>query len=72
MSFNYYERQMKKEIQEQIKKVSYHDTSTGKLMVGLEKEKIDWTRMVSGNFDRSSKHINVRETIYDTTTKRKK
>jgi len=71
ISFNYYEKQMKKEIQEAIKKVSYRDTTTGKLQVGFEKEKIDWDSMVSGNFNRSSKHINMRETIYDTTTKKK-
>lgn len=71
ISFNYYERQMKKEIQEAIKKVSYRDVNTGKIAVGLEREQIDWDSMVSGDFARSSKHINMRETIYDTTTKKK-
>ena len=65
LSFNYYERQMKQEIKDVVKKVSYVDTNTGRIKVGLEKEKIDWDSMVSGSFKRSPKHINMRDTDYD-------
>ena len=61
---------MKKEIQEAIKKVSYRDVNTGKIAVGLEKEQIDWDSMVSGSFNRSPKHINMRDTEYTTIKKK--
>jgi hypothetical protein len=56
---------MKQETKGVVKKVSYVDTNTGRIKVGLEKEKIDWDSMVSGSFKRSPKHINMRDTDYD-------
>jgi len=46
-------------------------TPAGTKRAGIIKEKVDWTGNVSGDFARSSKHINMSETIYDTTTKKK-
>ena len=51
---------MQREISHKMKMASYHDND-GKLKVGFEKEQIDWDSFTSGSFNRSKKHINIKD-----------